>query len=126
MVPPATTYSWSAPSVSGGITGGAAGTNQTSVSGTLNNPTNTVQTATYTVTPAVGSCPGTPFTLTMTVNPRPVIATKLQVLVGEFPLPFTPVNGTDIVPARNYLQLAGSILSSPGLRWNSRQQCIKY
>ena len=43
-----TTYSWSAPAVTGGITGGVASANQTTIKGTLTNPTNDVQTATYT------------------------------------------------------------------------------
>jgi hypothetical protein len=39
--------------VAGGITGGAALANQTTIKGTLINPTNDVQTATYTVTPKI-------------------------------------------------------------------------
>jgi hypothetical protein len=70
-VPVGTTYSWSAPVVTGGMTGGATGTNATSISGTLTNPTNTAQTATYTVTPTSGTCAGATFTLTVTVNPLP-------------------------------------------------------
>ncbi len=68
-IPVGTTYSWSIPIVTGGMTGGAAGTNQTSISGTLNNSTSSVQTATYNVTPKIGTCSGTPFTVVVTVNP---------------------------------------------------------
>ncbi|TCJ13299.1 PKD domain-containing protein [Flaviaesturariibacter flavus] len=79
IVPGGTTYSWSVPTVTGGMTGGTAGNGQTSISGTLNNPTNVAQTATYTVTPvsgAAGSCPGAPFTVTVTVNPQPGISSQ--------------------------------------------------
>jgi isopentenyl diphosphate isomerase/L-lactate dehydrogenase-like FMN-dependent dehydrogenase len=47
VVPAGTTYSWSAPVVTGGMTGGVAASGQSSITGTLINPTNTPQTATY-------------------------------------------------------------------------------
>ena len=74
IVPAGTTYSWPAPVVTGGLTGGAASSGSpTSITGTLTNPTNTAQTATYTVTPTSGSCTGSTFTVTVTVNPTPAI-----------------------------------------------------
>ena len=78
IVPAGTTYSWSAPTVTGGMTGGAASSGSpTSITGTLTNPTNTPQTATYTVTPfssaSLGTCQGASFTVTVTVNPTPVV-----------------------------------------------------
>jgi hypothetical protein len=75
-IPSGTTYSWTAPTVTGAMTGGTASTGTpTSISGTLVNPTGTAQTATYTVTPTSGTCTGTPFTLTVTVNPSPAAPT---------------------------------------------------
>ena len=78
IVPASTTYSWSAPSVTGGMTGGAASSGSpTSITGNLTNPTSTAQTATYTVTPfssaSLGTCQGATFTVTVTVNPTPVV-----------------------------------------------------
>ncbi|RTY83336.1 T9SS type B sorting domain-containing protein [Flavobacterium sp. ZB4P23] len=73
IVPVGTTYSWSAPVVTGGITGGAALVNQTTIKGTLINPTNDVQTATYTITPKSGTCTGPTFTVIITVNPSPKV-----------------------------------------------------
>lgn len=76
IIPAGTTYSWNAPNVTGGMTGGIAETNQTSVGGTLTNNTNTAQTATYTITPtsgAGGNCIGASFQLVVTVNPIPNI-----------------------------------------------------
>ncbi len=71
IVPAGTVYSWAAPVVTGGLTGGAAGTNATSITGTISNPTDFVQTATYTVQPITNGCAGANFTLTIYVNPAP-------------------------------------------------------
>ncbi len=70
LVPPGTIFSWPAPVVTGGMTGGSASSGSpTSISGTLTNLTTTYQTATYTVTPISGSCTGNPFTVIVTVDP---------------------------------------------------------
>ncbi|MES2560656.1 MAG: PKD-like domain-containing protein [Bacteroidota bacterium] len=69
IVPSSTTYSWSAPVVTGGITGGASGSAASAITGTLTNPTTSIQTATYTVTPVKGSCTGSTFTVIVSVNP---------------------------------------------------------
>ena len=72
IVPSGTTYSWSVPVVTGGLTGGATGSGASSISGTLLNPTGVVQTATYTITPtSTTGCVGSTFTVTVTVNPKP-------------------------------------------------------
>ena len=72
IVPAGTTYSWGAAVVTGGVTGGIAGSG-ISITGTLVNPTNVVQTVTYTVTPTSGTCVGSDFIVTVTVNPKPGI-----------------------------------------------------
>jgi len=51
IVPAGTTYAWSAPSVTGSMTGGGTGSGAASITGNLTNPTNSQQTATYTITP---------------------------------------------------------------------------
>ena len=71
IVPAATTYSWSIPSVTGGMTGGTNATNVTTITGTLTNPTNPQKTATYSITPLSGGCTGGTFTLTVNVNALP-------------------------------------------------------
>ncbi len=72
IVPIGTTYTWSNPviSPSGAITG-ASNQNvaQTEISQILVNATTNPATVTYTVTPIVGVCGGTPFSVTVTVNP---------------------------------------------------------
>ncbi|MFM9004630.1 MAG: PKD-like domain-containing protein, partial [Flavobacteriales bacterium] len=71
VIPAGTTYTWSAPVVTGGITGGAAGSGS-SISGTLVNPGTTSATAIYSVTATSGTAPNqcsNTFTVTVTVNP---------------------------------------------------------
>jgi gliding motility-associated-like protein len=72
IIPSGTTYTWTAPNVTptGAITGALAETvPQSSISQTLVNTTTSPATVTYTVTPLAGSCPGTSFLITVTVNP---------------------------------------------------------
>ncbi|MDI5897220.1 PKD-like domain-containing protein [Flavobacterium yafengii] len=73
FIPTSTSYSWGVPTVTGGITGGAALANQTTITGTLINTTDTAQTATYSVIPKSGNCSGNPFTVVITVNPSPKV-----------------------------------------------------
>lgn len=103
IVPANTTYTWAAPVVTGGITGGSAGSAQTQISQTLTNPTNTLQTATYTVFPTsgtIGSCAGASFTITVSVNPRPFINNISSGSCSGQTLTITPTNGSgNIIPA---------------------------
>jgi gliding motility-associated-like protein len=70
IIPDFTTYTWSEPVVTGGMTGGASATDVSNLYGNLYNPTNTTQTATYIVTPkSFFGYEGEQFTLTVTVNP---------------------------------------------------------
>ncbi len=70
IVPAGTTYNWPAPAGTG-FTGGTTGSSQNSISGTLTNTTNTIQTATYTVTPVSTGCAGASFTVIVTIYPSP-------------------------------------------------------
>ncbi len=106
IIPVGTTYSWAAPtlSVSGSITGGtSSGGQQTSITDTLVNTTNTVQTATYTVTPYgnPGSCAGVPFTLTVTLNPKPTISGIQQTICSDSSFSIVPSSAvsTNVIPA---------------------------
>ena len=93
-VPTNTTYSWSSPQISpaGSITGGSATANATTISQTLTNTTNAPATATYTITPISGNCTGESFTLTVTVNPAPVIANQSLPTCSANPFDFLPPN----------------------------------
>ena len=67
-VPVGTTYTWPAPTYTGGVTGGVAqATGVSSISGTLTIPSGS-GTAIYTVTPTAGTCVGSTFTVTVTVT----------------------------------------------------------
>ncbi|RYY99902.1 MAG: PKD domain-containing protein, partial [Chitinophagaceae bacterium] len=101
IVPAGTTYSWSAPVVTGSISGGAAGNGQAAISGTLVNPTSQVQTATYTVTPKSGTCEGPSFTVTVTVNPTPVVPDAVTAICSGTAFSVTPADNPPaaIVPA---------------------------
>jgi gliding motility-associated-like protein len=72
LVPFGTTYTWSLPVVSpaGALMGfSAQAVPQSQISQTLVNTTASAATITYTVTPISGSCLGSNFTVTVTVNP---------------------------------------------------------
>lgn len=67
--PAGTTYSWSAPAITGGtVTGATAGSNASSVDQTLTNTGTTTATLTYTVTPVNGSCTGNSFTISVVIG----------------------------------------------------------
>jgi len=77
-VPVGTTYTWPAPTYTGGVTGGVAqSTGVSSISGTLTIPSGS-GTAVYTVTPTSGTCVGNTFTVTVTVSSScvPVVITS--------------------------------------------------
>ncbi|RYY23961.1 MAG: hypothetical protein EOP41_06160, partial [Sphingobacteriaceae bacterium] len=69
------TFSWTSTVTSGTVTGNSANGSGNDITDMLTNtdPVNN-GTVTYTITPASNGCPGTPFTLTVTVTPRPVIS----------------------------------------------------
>ena len=100
VVQPGTVYSWSAPAVTGGLSGGASATNAATISGTFTNPTNTTQTATYVVTPVSGACTGSGFTVSVTVNPSVAINTMTTTICSGASFIVTPTNTLNgIVPA---------------------------
>jgi gliding motility-associated-like protein len=67
-IPVGTTYTWTAPTYTGGVTGGTAqAAPQTNIRETLTIPSGS-GTATYTVTPTSGICIGATFTVIVTVN----------------------------------------------------------
>ena len=71
------TFTWTIGTITGGVTGASAGSGAT-ISQTLTDPSNSASgTVQYIVTPTAttGSCPGAPYTITVTVNPTPVVTT---------------------------------------------------
>uniref|UniRef100_UPI002939290E glycine-rich domain-containing protein n=1 Tax=Algoriphagus algorifonticola TaxID=2593007 RepID=UPI002939290E len=100
IVPAGTTYSWTAPTVTGGISGGTSGGGLSNISGTLVNPTDSPQTATYTISAISGTCAGSTFTVIVTVDPitaitsHPSTALDIECFGDGFePLTVTAVGG---------------------------------
>ncbi|MFN9998997.1 MAG: PKD-like domain-containing protein, partial [bacterium] len=102
IVPAGTVYTWSAPQVISTllVTGGTGAASAQSISGTLRNTTNVMQTAVYTVIPTSENCgPNDPFTLTVFVNPTPEITAMSATVCSGFTFRVTPTNGANgIVP----------------------------
>jgi len=101
IVPLGTTYTWSNPSVTGGMTGGANATNVATITGTLTNISSGAQTATYSITPLSGGCTGGTFTLTVKINalPNSPTTTANTVVYNKQPHGFivslNPANASD-------------------------------
>ena len=105
IIPANTTYTWTVVDANGFVTGDSDDTTgQTSISQTLTNTSNVPQTLVYTVTPTSGdqgTCEGAAFTLTVVVNPEPVIPIQTAEICSDETFTITPSNNppTTIVPA---------------------------
>ncbi|MEL4411508.1 PKD-like domain-containing protein, partial [Shewanella algae] len=70
-----TTYLWTAPTQSTGISGGTEQTvAQNNISQVLTNSSTSITTATCTITASANGCSGTSFNAVITVNPLPIVA----------------------------------------------------
>ncbi|MCA6487565.1 MAG: hypothetical protein IM534_06870, partial [Chitinophagaceae bacterium] len=100
IIPDGTKFRWELPSYSGSLSGGASNTDQLSIFGLLSNSSNVTQTAVYIVTPQIENCAAyASFTLTVFVNPTPVISALSTVICSGLPFEVSPVNnGSVIVP----------------------------
>ncbi|WP_373278819.1 PKD-like domain-containing protein, partial [Cylindrospermopsis raciborskii] len=98
-VPANTTYSWSIPTYTSGLSGGVGGSGN-AITGTLQNSSNVIQTATYLVVPTSpsGSCVGATFTLNVGVNPTAEIVAFTAVTCGNVAFAVTP-SATNVVPS---------------------------
>lgn len=73
--PAGTTYLWTAPTQSTGISVGTEQTvAQNNISQVLTNSSTSITTATYTITASANGCSGTSFNAVITVNPLPIVA----------------------------------------------------
>jgi gliding motility-associated-like protein len=96
IIPDGSVYSWSVPTASASISGGASGTNN-SVTGKLFSTASVALTATYLVRAATANCLGNVFSVTVWVKPTALIqATTLSICSGNN-FGFTP---TSQVPNR--------------------------
>ena len=117
IVPTGTTYSWTFVD-NGSVTGEANGTAQTNFTQTLTNNTTVAQTVTYTLTPTsgeAGNCVGSPFTVTITVNPTPVITAKELLICSGDTFNFTLTDGLngDRIPAGT--KYTWTVVSNPNI-----------
>lgn len=104
------TFFWTAPAVTGGITGSSAQTGQTSISQVLSNPSNnSAGTVTYTVqTVSANSCTSAVAKdVVITVNPAPVV---------------TPTSATICSGGDPNLNLAASTLGTNSFFWTTVNQ----
>jgi uncharacterized protein (TIGR02145 family) len=100
-VPVGTTYTWTV-AANSNVTGQSAqATAQSSISQTLTNTTTTSQSVVYTVTPTFGTCVGATFTLTVTVNPKPVMTSANLAVCSPNSFSYTPT-GTSIPSGTTY------------------------
>jgi gliding motility-associated-like protein len=100
------------------VSGEAIGTSAANFTQTLTNNTTVAQTVTYTLTPTsgdTGNCVGSPFTVTITVNPTPVIADKELLICSGDTFNFTLTDGLngDRIPAGT--KYTWTVVSNPNI-----------
>jgi hypothetical protein len=125
VVPSGTTYSWSF-TANPSITGATTGTAQSSFAQTLTNTSSLPQTIVYAVTPTVGSCSGTPFTVTITVD-APLnggtVTNNQTICAGGTPTTLTSV----LLPSGgNGLGITGSVQIGTQYWMNSNLNVVNY
>jgi gliding motility-associated-like protein len=98
IVPTGTTYTWTVPVNNLGATSlfppGSA-----SISQVLNNPTNTIQSIIYTVTPVTGTCVGLPFDVKVWVEPKPYIPAVLETICDNTEFILNPIHAQVPTPS---------------------------
>ncbi|MDP4761501.1 MAG: Ig-like domain-containing protein, partial [Crocinitomicaceae bacterium] len=99
VIPNGTQYTWTVAN-NANVTGASnQSTPQASVSQSLVNTTNTVQTITYTVTPVLSGCNGNTFTVIVSVDPTPSIQNVTSSICSGLPFTVAPTNGNgNLVP----------------------------
>ncbi|MFN9999306.1 MAG: PKD-like domain-containing protein, partial [bacterium] len=99
IIPALTSFYWGNPTTTGGLTWSLTqiAPGVATISGTLSNSTHTVQTATYTIlsTLSNGCTNSAPFTVIVTVNPRPTISTITTTTCEGVVFTVSPVVGTN-------------------------------
>ncbi|MEI6583066.1 MAG: PKD-like domain-containing protein [Chitinophagia bacterium] len=92
IIPAASVYSWSVPTMSSSISGGASGTNTSFITGKLFSTATVALTATYLVRAATANCLGNVFSVTVWIKPTALIqATTLSICSGNS-FGFTPTS----------------------------------
>jgi gliding motility-associated-like protein len=97
IIPAASEYNWSVPAMSTSISGGATGSNTSSLTGNLSSTSTFALTATYLVSAATANCSGNTFSVTVWVKPTALIQTTTLSICSGNSFGFTP---TSQVPNR--------------------------
>ncbi len=100
IVPAGTTFSWTTPVMTTGLSGGVAGSG-TTILGTLQNNTSTTQSAVYTIVAHSGNCPSDTFQLSVQILPKPNIPIYTDTICSGANFSITPMDGVptgNIVP----------------------------
>lgn len=121
IVPMGTTYTWTV-AANSNVTGQSSqSVGQSNISQTLTNFTNLPQTVVYTVTPTNGNCVGNPFTVIVTVNPKPVIQNQTATICSGTAFTVTPVNtnASTIVPTGT--KYTWTVAANPNVSGQSNQ-----
>ena len=88
------TFAWTR-AVVAGITNGAGSGATAVINESLDNTTTAPVTVTYIITPGYAGCPGTAFTLTVTVNPTSVITSaNSKIVCSNSPIAYTATSST--------------------------------
>ncbi len=100
IVPINTVFNWSAPSTQSGLSGQAAGVNQTTLNGQLTNSGQSPLYVTYNITPKYLTCEGASFNFPIAVYPKPIVSVKQSVICSGETFNITPEDGVglDVVP----------------------------
>ncbi|NEV94079.1 hypothetical protein G3567_07955 [Psychroflexus sp. YR1-1] len=118
QIPAGTQYTWETPVInpSGTITGATAQASPvSSIDQLLENTSSSVSTAVYTVTPVVNGCQGDAFTLTVTVNPEPIIRDYDAVICSGETFSLSPEDiSPNRVPAGTQYTWGAPLVSQPG------------
>ncbi|MCA6489579.1 MAG: hypothetical protein IM551_06095, partial [Chitinophagaceae bacterium] len=118
IVPAGTSYTWDPPATSSSsLTGGVSGTSIGTVTGTLTNGTNVLQSATYIITPrSANNCLGAQFTAIVYVDPKSVITPMSTTICSGILFRVTPTNITNgIVPEGTTYTWLPPAVSTPSL-----------
>ena len=99
-VPANTTYSWLIPTYTSNLSGGVAGSGNT-ITGTLQNSSNVIQTATYLVVPTsgAGSCVGATFVVNVGVIPTAEISMMTATVCSGGSINLVPTASGNVIPA---------------------------
>lgn len=120
---PGATYNWTRDNNI--LVTGMPASGTSNISGTLNNTTNVAITVTFTVTPVINGCSGTPVIATVLVEPSPVVtATAASQSICNNTLFSIALSNPNNVPGTNYTWSRDNVLNLTGVANNGSGSSI--